>query len=72
MVFSTKFTSRNISYNPANKLSLIEKLSIHLFKQIGFCLFIVLVLVAMTTDFENKLKCADEFYKPLKFLANAL
>ena len=31
---------------------------------------IVLVLVAMATDFEHKWNCADEFYKPVKFQAN--
>ena len=28
---------------------------------------IVFVLVAMETDFENKLNCTDEFNKPVKF-----
>ena len=33
---------------------------------------IVLVLVAMATDFEHKLNCADELYQPAKFEANPL
>ena len=33
---------------------------------------IILVSVAMATDFEHKLNCADEFYKPVKFQANPL
>ena len=57
-------------------LSLIEKSSIHFinnwllsFQQKA----IVLVLVAMATDFEQKLNSADEFYKPaIFFQANPL
>ena len=33
---------------------------------------IVLVLVAMATDFEHRLDCAAEFNKPVKFQANPL
>ena len=33
---------------------------------------IVLVLVAMSTDFEHKSNCSDEFYKPVKFQTNPL
>ena len=58
-------------------LSLIEKLSIHLYKQLALALSfqqktIFLVLVAMATSFEPKLNCADEFYEPVKFQANPL
>ena len=31
---------------------------------------VVLVSVAVATDFEHKLNRADEFYKPVKFQAN--
>ena len=33
---------------------------------------IVLVSITMGTDFEHKLNCADEFYKPVKFQADPL
>ena len=55
--------------------SLIEKLSIYLYKHwlLSFQQkAIVLVLVAMTTDFEHKLNCADELDQPLKSEANPL
>ena len=56
-------------------LSLIEKLSIHLYNN-SLLSFqqkaIVLVSVAMKMDFEHKLNCADEFYKRVKFQANPL
>ena len=48
-------------------LSPIEKSLIHLYKRLA----IVLVLVAMTTDFEHKLNHADKLYKPVKFQANS-
>ena len=56
-------------------LSLIEKSSMHLYKQwlLSFQQkAIVLVSVAMAKDFEKKLNCADEFYKPVKFQAKPL
>ena len=33
---------------------------------------IVLILVAMAMDFEDKLNCTDEFCKPVKFQGNPL
>ena len=56
-------------------LSLFEKSSVHLYKQLAFVFSTkghFLVSVAMATDFEHKLNCADEFYKPVKFQANPL
>ena len=56
-------------------LSLIEKSSIHLHKQLAFDFStkgIVLLLVAMATDFEHTSNRSDEFYKPVKFQANPL
>ena len=56
-------------------LSLIEKSSIHLYKQLAFVFSIkgiVLVIVATARDFEHKLNCADKFFKPVKFQANPL
>ena len=44
----------------------------HLYKQLDLFFqqqVIVLVLVAMAMEFEHKLDCADEFYKPAKFQA---
>ena len=54
-------------------LSLTEKLSVHLYKQLALTFqqkAIVLILVAMATDFEHNSNCSDEFYKPVKFQAN--
>ena len=56
-------------------LSLIEKLSVHFYKQLALSFqqkAIVLVLVAIAADFEHKLNCADKFDKPVKFQANLL
>ena len=56
-------------------LSLIEKLSLHLYKKLDLSFQqkdIVLVSVTMATDFEHKLNLADEFYKHVKFQGNPL
>ena len=54
-------------------LSLIERSSIHLYKQLAFFFLtkaIVFLSVVMAMDFENKLNRADELYKLVKFQAN--
>ena len=53
-------------------LSLTENLSIYLYKQLAQQNAIVLILIAMATDFEHKSNRSDEFHKPVNFQANPL
>ena len=76
-VFSTYFTSYNINYSLADKLCCLKlKNRQYICINNWFLSFqqktVVLVLVAMATDFEHKVNYADEFYKPVKFQANPL
>ena len=77
MVFSTNFISYNINYNLADKLCCVLLKNLQYICIDNWLLSfqqkaIVLILVAMATDFEHKFSCADKFYKPVQFQANPL
>ena len=77
MIFTTNFTSQNVHYNLADNLCCPQLKNCQYICINNWLLtfqqkVIVLILVAMATDFEHKSNRSDEFYKPVQFQANPL